>query len=94
MNIVGNKRDGLTILPVLLDAKGDFQLLWELSQITVQFVSANEGVTFIVEFPVDWNEGFYDAFTRWVFVLIKSRLRFLGILSAAQASYSDECKPI
>ena len=71
MSIIGNKRDGLTILPVLLDAKGDFQLLRENFQITFQCVNANERITAIVEFPVGWDEGFDDAFARWVFVLVE-----------------------
>ena len=71
MSIIGNKRDGLTILPVLLDTKGDFQLLRELLWITFQCVNANERITAIVEFPVGWDEGFDDSFARRVFVLIK-----------------------
>jgi len=94
MSIIGNKHDGLTILPVLLDAKGDFQLLWENFQITFQCVNPNDRVTTIVEFPVSWDEGFDDTFARRVFVFIKSRLCFLSILGAAQASYSNESEPV
>lgn len=72
MSIIGNKRDGLTILSILLDTKCDFQLPWELSQVTFQCVNANERITAIIEFPVGWDEGFDDAFARWVFVLVKS----------------------
>jgi hypothetical protein len=94
MSIVGNERDGLTILPVLLDAKGDFQLLRENFQITFQCVNANERIPAIVKFPISWDEGFDDAFARRVYVLIEGRLRFLSILGAAQASYPNESEPV
>jgi hypothetical protein len=69
--IVGNQRDALAILPILLNSISDFYSGWEYLHQASQRVDVHDSTAAVVKCPVRWDKCFYNAFAGWVFMLVK-----------------------
>ena len=88
MGVVGDQRDRLSVLSVLLDTERYFQFCRDFHRIY------DESTFTIIEFPIGGYESLDNAFARGVLVLVDVRLSFLCIFGAAQACDSNEGEPI
>ncbi len=77
-----------------LYSESDTQLGGEYLDISIERMGIDGQPTFIIEFPVSGEEGFSDAFTWWVFMLVDCGLGFLCIFCTLQASNLNKNEPI
>jgi hypothetical protein len=69
--VVGDQRDALAILPILRNLISDFYSGWEYLHQASQRVDVHDSTAAVVKCPVCWDKCFYNAFSLWVFVLVK-----------------------
>ncbi len=75
---------------LFLYSESDMQLGGEYLDISIERMDVDGHPTFVVEFPVSGEEGFGDAFTWQVFMLVHCRLGFLCICCTSQAGNSNK----